>query len=67
MGSTRYPFTEEKRAIKRGVDVNVNDGGNQIEYEDQDPRVHRMFLDELASGGVECRMGKFMDEAKIPR
>jgi hypothetical protein len=67
MGSTRYPFTEEKRAIKRGVDVNVRDGGNQIEYEDQDPRVHRMFLDELARGGVECRLGKFMNEAKIPR
>jgi mannose-6-phosphate isomerase-like protein (cupin superfamily) len=67
MGSTRYPFTEEKRAIKRGVDVNVRDGGNQIEYEDQDPRVHRMFLDALARNGVECRMGNFTDESAIPR
>jgi len=67
MGSTRYPFTEEKRAIKRGVDVDVRKGGNQIEYENQDPRVHRMFLDELAKNGVECRMGKFTDESAIPR
>lgn len=67
MGSTRYPFTEEKRAIKRGVDVDVRKGGNQIEYENQDPRVHRMFLDELAKNGVECRMGKFTDESGIPR
>ncbi len=61
MGSTRYPFTEEKRAIKRGVNVSVRDGGAQIEYEDQDPRIHRIFLEELAKGGASCRMGEFMD------
>jgi hypothetical protein len=63
MGSTRYPFTAEKRAIKLGVDVSVKEeGGFQIEYEDQDPRIHRMYLDELAKNGVECQMGAFMDE-----
>jgi mannose-6-phosphate isomerase-like protein (cupin superfamily) len=67
MGSTRYPFTEEKRAIKRGVDVDVNKGGNQIEYENQDPRIHRMFLAELETNGVACAMGRYLDEAKIPR
>jgi len=68
MGSTRYPFSAEKRAIKLGVDVSVKeDGGFQIEYEDQDPRIHRMFLDELARNGVECRMGEFMDEAVLIR
>lgn len=67
MGSTRYPFTEEKRAIKRGVDVDVKKGGNQIEYQDQDPRVHRLFLKELVRHGVSCHMGEFMDEATIPR
>ena len=65
MGSTRYPFTAEKRALKLGVDVSVKDGGFQIEYEDQDPRIHRMFLDELAGNGVECRMGEFMDESVL--
>jgi mannose-6-phosphate isomerase-like protein (cupin superfamily) len=63
MGSTRYPFTAEKRAIKLGVDVSVKEeGGFQIEYEDQDPRIHRMYLDELAKSGVKCQMGAFMDE-----
>ena len=62
MGSTRYPFTAEKRTIKLGVDVSVKDGGFQIEYEDQDPRLHRIYLDELAKNDVHCRMGEFMDE-----
>lgn len=65
MGSTRYPFTAEKRAIKLGVDVSVKDGGFQIEYEDQDPRVHRFYLEELKKLGVNCRMGEFMDETVL--
>ncbi|MCZ6448067.1 MAG: hypothetical protein O6831_07485 [Alphaproteobacteria bacterium] len=67
MGSTRYPFSAEKKAIKMGVDVNVNDGGFQIEYEDQDPRIHRLYLEELAKNGVTCRMGEFMDESVLTR
>lgn len=61
-GSSRYPFSQDKRLIKMGVDVSVKDGGAQIEYEDQDPRIHRTFLAELKKNGVECRMGAFMDE-----
>ncbi len=68
MGSTRYPFTTEKKTAKLGVDVSSKQaGGYQIEYEDQHPRVHRMFLDELAKNGVPCRLGAFMDESRIPR
>jgi hypothetical protein len=44
------------------MDVKVADGGCQIEYEDQDPRVHRIFLEELAKNGVRSRMAKFIDE-----
>jgi mannose-6-phosphate isomerase-like protein (cupin superfamily) len=67
MGSTRYPLTAEKKAIKMGVDVNVDDGGCQIEYEDQDPRIHAIYLEELARNGVECRMGEFMDESVLTK
>jgi hypothetical protein len=35
------------------VDVDVKRGGNQIEYRDQDPRIHAMFVDELARGRAE--------------
>ena len=33
-----------------------------IEYTDQDPRIHRMYLDALAKNGVKSRMGEFLDE-----
>jgi uncharacterized RmlC-like cupin family protein len=62
-GGLRYPFTESKRQVFKGMDVTVKDGGCQIEYEDQDPRIHRMYLEELAKHGVTSGMGKFIDES----
>jgi mannose-6-phosphate isomerase-like protein (cupin superfamily) len=61
-GSSRYPFSDEKRRIKLGVDVSVKKGGAQIEYADQDRRVHRMYLEELRKNGVQCHMGDHVDE-----
>ena len=43
-------------------DFVLSDGGNQIEYEDQDPRIHRIYLDELANNSVHSQMGAFVDE-----
>jgi quercetin dioxygenase-like cupin family protein len=37
-------------------DVSVKDGGLQIEYPDEDPRVHRIFEDYLRASGTPCRM-----------
>ena len=54
-----------KRKIKLGVDVSYKKGGAQIEYTDQDPRIHRMYLDALAKNGVACRMGEFVDETML--
>ena len=59
-GSVRYPFTQNMWKVYRGVDVDVKSGGNQIEYRDQDPRVHQIYLDELKRRGVEARMEEFM-------
>ena len=64
-GSSRYPFSSEKRRIKLGVDVSFKQGGAQIEYTDQDPRIHRMYLEALAKNGVQCRMGEFVDEKML--
>jgi hypothetical protein len=36
-------------------------------YKHLDPRIHRLFLEELAANGVACHMGAFMDESRIPR
>jgi len=62
LGSLRYPFTTEKRNLFMGVDVNVRDGGRQIEYADQNPRIHQIYLAELAKHGVVSRMGEHIDE-----
>jgi hypothetical protein len=55
-GGLRYPFSEDKRRTFMGMDVSVKDGGRQIEYEDQDPRIHRLYLEELRRRGIEPRM-----------
>lgn len=62
LGSTRHPLTAAKKQITLGVDVDVKKGGNQIEYTDQDPRIHALFLDELAKNGVDSLMGEYIDE-----
>jgi uncharacterized RmlC-like cupin family protein len=65
MGTIRYPLTEAKRLIwDKGVDLSVKLGGAQVEYEDQDPRVHAIWLEEIAKNGVESKMGEFIDESK---
>lgn len=63
LGSLRYPFTAEKRSLFMGVDVSVRDGGRQIEYGDQDARIHEIYLSELAKNGVKSGMGKVIDES----
>jgi gentisate 1,2-dioxygenase len=66
LGSMRYPFVDSKRKLfGGGVDTSVEDGGNQIEYENQDPRIHEIFLNELAKNGVKSNMGDIFDESKI--
>jgi len=40
----------------------VKDGGCQIEYEHQDPRIHRIYLEELRKHGVKSGMARFIDE-----
>ena len=62
LGSIRYPLTTEKKVQFGAVDVSVKDGGRQIEYKDQDPRIHGIFLSELDKNKVESRMGDMIDE-----
>ena len=53
-GSEKHRFMWSTQG--EGVDQDVKSGGHQIEYEDEDPSVHRMFEEELAREGVESRM-----------
>ncbi|MGH3661493.1 MAG: cupin domain-containing protein [Micromonosporaceae bacterium] len=58
-GGLRYPFTEDKRRTFMGMDVSVKDGGRQIEYEDQDPRIHEIYTEELKQRGLTVKMDHF--------
>lgn len=56
VGSMRYPFVDENfRMFAGGVDTRVAEGGNQIEYDEQDARIHSQYLRELARNKVVPR------------
>ena len=55
-GGLRYPTLADKRATFMGMDVSVKEGGRQIEYEDEDPRIRRIYEDELRKRGIRSRM-----------
>ena len=42
-----------------GVDQSVKSGGDQIEYEDQEPWVHDLFVEQCAQHGVQVQMPQF--------
>jgi quercetin dioxygenase-like cupin family protein len=67
LGSIRYPITEilmahlvGKAGTKQGASLSLKDGGNQIEYEDQDPRIHQMWLEEMKERGIVPAMDRFI-------
>jgi hypothetical protein len=55
-GGLRYPLTEERRQHFLGVDKSVSEGGRQIDYADEDPRIRALYETELADAGIECAM-----------
>jgi oxalate decarboxylase/phosphoglucose isomerase-like protein (cupin superfamily) len=55
-GSKRYDLGGAIQAGEETSDVDVKQGGAQIEYEDEDPRIHQLFEAELARSGATCRM-----------
>ena len=69
LGSKRYPVTQRRRAGSENnrSDVSIKKGGRQVEYEDQDPRIHRLWLQEIAKTGVTSKMGDFFDEEAMLR
>ncbi len=67
-GGLRYPFTTENRrsliGLKPGengaVSTSLKDGGDQIEYVDQDARIHRIWLAQMKKTGAPPRMDKWV-------
>ena len=66
-GGLRYPLTfEHRRAMlgakpgdKGAVSTSMKDGGDQVEYEDQDPQIHTVWLEEMTKNGVQPKMEKW--------
>ncbi len=42
------------------TEVSVNEGGGQIEYEDEDREIHEIFEKDLKAHGATCRMKAFI-------
>ena len=53
---SRYPLTQQYRRIGDAQDKGMKSGGDQIEYEDQDPRIHAIWLEEMRKNGITPRM-----------
>jgi mannose-6-phosphate isomerase-like protein (cupin superfamily) len=58
-GGIRYPTTDLRRSLwagdadkKNAFSRSIKEGGNQIEYEDQDPRIHQIWLEEMRKHGI---------------
>jgi len=51
-----------KRASAPETAISTRIGGNQIEYEDEDPEVRRIFEHELAARNVDSRMAQFFKQ-----
>ncbi len=63
MGSVRYPMLQCKRDIwaPQGMFAKkVDEGGMQIEYEDEDPRILALWKDEMKKAGLTADMGDFL-------
>ncbi len=69
VGNVRYPFTSAKRrsmvgekgAKRQASSLSVKEGGNQIEYEDQDKRIHQIWLEEMKKAGVTPAMERYFN------
>jgi hypothetical protein len=53
--------------MEEKTDVDVRLGGGQIEYQHEDPEIHRIFEAELARNGAPCNMESMVDWCTSPR
>jgi quercetin dioxygenase-like cupin family protein len=53
-GSQKHPRPWQMKSY--GIDESVKKGGSQIEFEDENPEIRRLFEAELAKQGLQSRM-----------
>jgi gentisate 1,2-dioxygenase len=49
-----FPFVRMVEGSRR---QSIKEGGTQLEYEDEDPKIHEEFEATIAKSGATCRMG----------
>ncbi len=67
VGGIRYPFTAANRRTYLGAkpgekgasSTSIKQGGDQIEFEDQDWRIHPLWLEEMQRAGLQPKMPMF--------
>ena len=57
----RRTMIGEKGDKRQRSSLSVKEGGNQIEYEDQDKRIHALWLEEMKKAGATPRMEKYFN------
>ncbi len=55
--------SKKYKVFKDTIDRSVNEGGTQIEYEDENPTIKQSFDEELARRGVQSRMNEVLSSA----
>ena len=55
-----------KPGDKGAVSLSIKEGGDQIEYEDQDKRIHAIWLEEMRKNGVTPRMEEYFPQDGAP-
>lgn len=59
-GSRRYTVLENRGLKIEQADRSLKEGGIQVEYEDEDPRILELFETECAKHGVQSRMREYL-------
>jgi gentisate 1,2-dioxygenase len=60
MGSVRYTVLDRFHLEWEGMDKSVSEGGQQIEYTDEEPRIRELYEQELAKRGLPSRMADLL-------
>ncbi len=58
-GSWKYRFARLGEGAEGSTYKSLKEGGAQIEYEDEDPQIHRDFEAAVANAGALCGMAKY--------
>ena len=63
-GGSRYFVSNKSRKTYEVMDKSIKLGGDQMEYEDEDPNILKLYEQELAKRGIQSKMRAFIDAAK---